>query len=308
MKIVKMMSAVLVATGVVLSAAGAFAAKPDKSDHPLVTPYLGSTAYSKDMKEYDEYRVFMGWNKEAKEYNTQMLEGKVTKLLYKNPPNHSLLQIFRNYEQALKQQGVEILYQCNQANMECVNGYVGAHLRQQFGLSSIGNKSGRYVYAKLSQGEQVAYIALGVGDALTDVHIVEMKAMATDMVSLNLQMLKDGLDKQGFVVVDGIYFDTDKTDVKPTSKPALDMVAALLKERPALNLYVVGHTDMQGALAHNMRLSQGRAKSVVAALTSDYGIAAGRLEGHGVGPLAPVASNGNESGMAKNRRVVLVQR
>ncbi|HBD13047.1 MAG TPA: DUF4892 domain-containing protein, partial [Porticoccaceae bacterium] len=38
------------------------------------------------------------------------------------------------------------------------------------------------------------------------------------------------------------------------------------------------------------------------------GIAADRLTARGIGPLAPVASNGNDSGRAKNRRVVLVQR
>ncbi len=60
----------------VLSILPVFAAKALKTDLPLVTPYTGSKIYSKDVKQYDEYRVFKGWNKEAKEYNTQMLEGK----------------------------------------------------------------------------------------------------------------------------------------------------------------------------------------------------------------------------------------
>jgi outer membrane protein OmpA-like peptidoglycan-associated protein len=46
----------------------------------------------------------------------------------------------------------------------------------------------------------------------------------------------------------------------------------------------------------------------VTALVRKYGIAAARLEGHGVGPLAPVASNAEEAGRAKNRRVELVAR
>ena len=103
-------------------------------------------------------------------------------------------------------------------------------------------------------------------------------------------------------------FDTDKTDLKPESKPALDEVAKLLNDRADLKLYVVGHTDMQGSLAHSMSLSEGLAKPVVKALTADYGIDGARLEGRGVGPLVPVATNASEGGRASNRRVALVQR
>ena len=286
----------------------AFAAKKGKTDHPLVRPYDGSKIYSKDVIQYDEYRVFRGWNKEAKKYNTQMLEGKVTKILYKNPPERSVLELYRNYQSALEKEGVTILYECNQANMECVDGYIGAHLRQQFGIHAIGNKSGRYMFAKLEQEEQIAYLVLAVGEQSTDVHVVEIKKMETGKVFLNLASLAEDLDKKGFVVVEGIYFDTDKTTLKPESKPAIDEVAKLLKERPDLKLYVVGHTDMRGSLSHNMNLSKGRAKAVVTSLINEHGVVAERLEGHGVGPLAPVASNAQESSRAKNRRVVLIQR
>lgn len=284
------------------------AAKPDKTDHPLVTPYEGSSVYSKDVKQYDEYRVFKGWDKEKKEYDTQTLEGKVTKILYKNPPQRSILELYRNYESALKKEGVEMLWECNQANMECVDGYVGAHLRQQFGIHAIGNKEGRYMFARLEQDDQTAYLMLAVGDANTDVHVVEMKKMETSKASVNLNALTDGLDKDGFVVVEGIYFDTDKTTLKAESTPALEEVAKLMTARPALQLYVVGHTDMQGSLSHNMALSEGRARAVVEALVKKHGVIGNRLEGHGVGPLAPQASNASDAGRAKNRRVVLVAR
>jgi outer membrane protein OmpA-like peptidoglycan-associated protein len=56
-----------------------------------------------------------------------------------------------------------------------------------------------------------------------------------------------------------------------------------------------------------MTLSQARAEAVVQALVSQYSVAAARLRGYGVGPLAPVASNDNDEGRAKNRRVELVK-
>jgi outer membrane protein OmpA-like peptidoglycan-associated protein len=286
----------------------ALAAREAKTDHPLVTPYAGSSIYSKDVKAFDAYRVFQGWDATAKAYKTQTLEGKVTKLLYTNPAGRSVLELYRNYESALKNGGVTVLYECDQANMECVDGYVGSHLRSQFGINGIGNKSGRLMFARLEQDAQTAYLLLAVGDKYTDVHVVEMKKMQTGMAALNLQALTGELDKQGFVVVEGIFFDTDKTDLKPASNPALEEVAKLLKERPQLSLYVVGHTDSQGSLAHNLALSEGRANAVVQRLVKNHAVAAQRLEGRGVGPLAPVASNVQEDGRAKNRRVVLVQR
>jgi outer membrane protein OmpA-like peptidoglycan-associated protein len=64
---------------------------------------------------------------------------------------------------------------------------------------------------------------------------------------------------------------------------------------------------MTGALDANLALSRARAEAVVQALVAGHGVAASRLEGHGVGPLAPVATNGTEKGRARNRRVELVK-
>ena len=89
---------------------------------------------------------------------------------------------------------------------------------------------------------------------------------------------------------------------------ALSAVAAYLSDHPELRFHVVGHTDAQGSFDHNTRLSQQRAASVVAALVRDHGIAADRLDAHGVGPLAPVFSNVSDAGRARNRRVELVER
>jgi outer membrane protein OmpA-like peptidoglycan-associated protein len=60
--------------------------------------------------------------------------------------------------------------------------------------------------------------------------------------------------------------------------------------------------------AYNAKLSADRAAAVVAALKERYHIAAGRLQPHGVGPLSPVFSNGQDTGKEKNRRVELVER
>jgi len=111
----------------------------------------------------------------------------------------------------------------------------------------------------------------------------------------------------GKVAVYGIYFDTGKADVKPESAPTLQEIAKLLKNDPGLQVYVVGHTDNVGQLDFNMKPSMARAQAVVATLASQYGLDAARMKPQGVGPLAPVASNEDEQGRAKNRRSELVK-
>jgi outer membrane protein OmpA-like peptidoglycan-associated protein len=73
-----------------------------------------------------------------------------------------------------------------------------------------------------------------------------------------------------------------------------------------MRVFIVGHTDSQGAYEHNMTLSRQRAEAVAAALSSSYRIARDRLYTAGVGYLAPVGSNATDEGRALNRRVELV--
>ncbi len=84
-------------------------------------------------------------------------------------------------------------------------------------------------------------------------------------------------------------------------------MARLLQAHPGMKVYIVGHTDDQGALGYNLDLSQRRADAVAQALVQGFGIDAKRLTPKGVGPLAPVASNDRKIGRAKNRRVELVK-
>lgn len=278
------------------------------TDHPLILPYEGSTIRRKDVKEFDEYSAFMGMDEAGKEPKGLALEGKVTKILYTKPKERSILEVFRNYEDAVKQNGAEILYTCNQEKLECVTRYAGPTFQKFSDIHSISNLEGRYLLAKIEDAERTAYVAIAVGQSFTDVHVIEVKNMDVGMVTLDAGALGEGLDARGYVIVEGIYFDTDMASLQPQSAAALEEMANLLKDRPDLSVYVVGHTDMQGSFAHNKTLSQGRAEAVVGELATRYGISRTRMEGHGVGPLAPQASNNDDTGRAKNRRVVLVAR
>jgi outer membrane protein OmpA-like peptidoglycan-associated protein len=130
--------------------------------------------------------------------------------------------------------------------------------------------------------------------------------MEDDLISVNADAILKGIKATGKFVIYGIHFDFDKADVKPESGPTLTEISKMLKSDPSLNLYIVGHTDMNGKFDYNLDLAKRRATSVVKELTGKYGIASSRLTPDGVGPLAPVSTNETEEGRKKNRRVELV--
>jgi outer membrane protein OmpA-like peptidoglycan-associated protein len=132
--------------------------------------------------------------------------------------------------------------------------------------------------------------------------------MEGGLVTVNADALKGDIGKTGHVAIYGIFFDTGSAAVKPESAPALQEIGKLLQQDPKLKLYIVGHTDNVGEIQMNMSLSRGRADAVLKALTATYGVAPDRLQAFGDGPFAPVASNRDEAGRAKNRRVELVER
>lgn len=137
--------------------------------------------------------------------------------------------------------------------------------------------------------------------------IVEEKPMATGEVTVNAKAMGDGLAQHGHIALYGIHFATDSAALQPDSNATLAQMVALLKSRPRLKVYIVGHTDNTGTLQHNLTLSQQRAESVANALEA-RGIPASRLSAKGLASYAPVASNANDAGRAKNRRVDLVER
>lgn len=136
--------------------------------------------------------------------------------------------------------------------------------------------------------------------------IVEKAIMKQEVVA-NAEAMAGGINTTGHVAVYGIYFDTGKSEIKPESEAAIGEIAKLLAANAAWKIYVVGHTDNVGSLDANMKLSRDRADAVVKALTGKHGIAAARLQAHGVASLCPVASNDTGEGKARNRRVELVK-
>ena len=253
----------------------AAAAKPDKagcSDHPLFTRMSGFYLRSCVDKTFDAYKFPVGAGRNVKD---EVVEGRFRILTYQfdGKPQPSALQWIRNYQNAVKQAGGEVLFESS-------------------GKTSL----------RLKRGGAETWVVAGNYGSDFSLHIVERQEMVQE-VKANAAALLAALAADGRATVNGIFFDTGLSVVKPESAPALAEVAKLLAQEPALRLRVVGHTDSTGALDANQKLSQARAEAVVQALATEHKVAAARLTAHGVGPLAPAASNRAEEGRARNRRV-----
>ncbi len=258
------------------------AADPDDTagskDPALFSRMPGFYIYNYVEKDFDSYPFPAGPDK------TQDVEGRHVYVDYyahdgiKLP---SALQIARNYSNAIKAIGGEVVYQFEDGGTEYVTLRV---VRDQ-----------AEVWAQLQ----------AAGNGMYKIHVVEKQAM-DQAVTASADSLAGSIRATGRAAVYGIYFDVDQAVIKPESEATIAEIAKLLRTDAGLKLYVVGHTDNTGGFDHNVQLSQARAAAVVNALVKGHGISAGRLTPFGAGPTAPVAANATEEGRAKNRRVELV--
>jgi len=104
------------------------------------------------------------------------------------------------------------------------------------------------------------------------------------------------------VILNNIFFETDKFELRPESTPELQKLFTLLKANPDVLVEISGHTDNQGTEAHNATLSVSRAKSV-----KDYlvkaGIPATAIKTAGYASTKPIGDNNTAAGRAINRRI-----
>jgi outer membrane protein OmpA-like peptidoglycan-associated protein len=309
---------------------------PGAKDNPLLSRYTGSVIVAYLAKNYDDADLVAGKFKQQEEHVPPFekilhVEGKITRIVYTYPKERSGLEVFRNYRAAIQSAGMTVLFSCEKATCDpspdnfgtAMENYKINEENETWPKSgdytepfNYGRTEPRYILASHTRADgAVTYAAVYVVAPQNDenggvlVEIVEPAAMETGKVSVNLSAdaMAKAIDTDGKVALYGLYFDTDRTELRADSKPSLDEIAKLLRQNPKLNVYVVGHTDNQGVFAHNLELSQKRSESVVRSLTVDYKIGADRLTAKAAASIAPVATNDTEAGRARNRRVELVK-
>lgn len=312
---------------VVLHLSGAHAADaPGTADHPLITRYPGSEITWQDVTEFRNYKAAIGAVTGYRQVDEWAeIAGKVTRTNYVLEGTRSYLEVYENYKSALEKAGFSMLAAGHEPTRKGVGPGSRQFLEVQYRENPVPGGTSRitagsatsggagYLVAQLNRPEGRVMVVLTAAQYREDrvetlVDIIEEQAMEEDLVFVDAEAMSKDIQSFGKVVLYGIHFDHDKATIKEESLPAVAEIATLLKNEGDLSVYVVGHTDSAGSLDYNLRLSQERAASVVKTLLDDHGIAADRLDAHGVGPLAPVAANSDDENKARNRRVELVER
>jgi outer membrane protein OmpA-like peptidoglycan-associated protein len=264
----------------------------------------------------------------------ERVEGTIVRVVYKAPLGFTSAEIFRDYEQKLAALGFAETFKLDAGTSSALS---AQDFQQRFYFQSDyatrkdhdntpfqDAKNPYYLTARLVRDGQIIDVAVYVAESggldwqepnveqpiviRLDQPLIGVDVVTSgqeNMVEVKAKDMAKALTDTGKIDIYGIYFDTDRTELKPESKSTLEEVAKLLQADPSLKLEVAGHTDNTGAAAHNMQLSAGRASAVVNALVSNYGIDRARLQAKGYGDSKPVAPNDTEQNRAKNRRVEL---
>jgi len=320
-------------------------------DHPLLKRYEGSFIISFEQRSFDEFQLPLSKlasvsgrkdshnNHYFEPGKKKSLEGPRTRLVYLLPERRTPLEVLRNYQQEIKEQGGNILFECSGGECGGDPGRsssggggemsLAMYLMPQESISDPVFSNGhcamtdrindqRYTAAVLpASGIHVSVLTYSLNGGsfckafkdrtIAIVDIIEAKEREQKMVTVKADEMDREIVASGSIALYGIYFEFDQAVVKPESQPTLQEIALLLENKPELKLLIAGHTDNVGTFAYNMDLSQRRAAAVVKALTSEFGIDRARLTPVGVSSASPKATNRNEEGRAKNRRVELVE-
>ncbi|WP_189442115.1 OmpA family protein [Pseudoduganella dura] len=130
----------------------------------------------------------------------------------------------------------------------------------------------------------------------------QKQAMEQATAGTGVQVSQTADNRLRMEIPSDISFDTNRADIKDNFRPILERFATTLKENPATTVTIIGHTDSTGSDSINQPLSVERASH-----TRDYlasrGVSPTRVVVEGRGSREPIASNDDNSGRARNRRV-----
>lgn len=165
-------------------------------------------------------------------------------------------------------------------------------------VESNANSNGRFLVC-LPYGKEYALNASHEGYLFysENFKLNKSKDLKPVQKDVPLQPIKVGMK----VVLENIFFDTDKYELKPESKVELTKLKEYLEMNPTLKIEIGGHTDNQGSKDHNLKLSNNRARSVYEWLIMNK-ISKERLSFKGYADDQPIDSNETLEGRAKNRR------
>ncbi len=166
------------------------------------------------------------------------------------------------------------------------------------GKISSDASSGSYTSVLTSGGDYAVFISKK-GYFFKSLNFDFSDKIGTDKI---LDIPLEPIKKEAKEILNNIFFDTAKWDLKSESTVELDKLVALLKANPDLPIEISGHTDDVGKDNDNLILSQKRAKSVVEYL-AQKGVNVLKIRAEGYGKTRPHVPNSSDENRKLNRRI-----
>ncbi len=136
------------------------------------------------------------------------------------------------------------------------------------------------------------------GRSIPDIFLRKAETDTTFTVAMSMDRVE--LDKT--FVLDNIYYDLNKFNIRSDAAQELDKLVTILKDNPTLRIELGSHTDVRDTDSYNLKLSQNRARSAVDYVVSK-GIDAGRMTAKGYGETVLIVQNAKtEEEHQRNRR------
>ena len=162
--------------------------------------------------------------------------------------------------------------------------------------------SGEYLMV-ITEGKEYALYVNKTGYLFKSLAFDYKEQSRLEPVTIDIYL--DPIKSGTATVLNNLFFDIDKYELKDKSITELEKVRRFLKENPTVKIGIAGHTDDSGSASYNKELSLNRAKSVYRYLI-DQGIEERRLKFRGYGQEKPVVPNDSEENKQKNRRIEFV--
>ena len=181
------------------------------------------------------------------------------------------------------------------ANIELIN----LDKNETESLVESDSLSGRYLMV-LTQGAEYALYVSKEGYIFRSLNFnySEIRDFKPITLDIDLEKATEGT----IAVLQNIFFDVDKFELKAKSKTELQKISKFLTDNQSLRIEISGHTDNIGSPSYNRELSEKRAKAVYEHLIRS-GIDSKRLITKGYGSERPVSTNETEAGRQANRRI-----
>ncbi len=292
-------------------------------DASLLPRILDARIVSYDQSDDEEATLPNGPFRNFDFTGTLKLEGRVTRIAYVFPQKLSTLAIMRRYLDMLGGAGFEIRFRCEGSD-GCGGFNFGEALTQPMAETHAGDEGNliidflhpvggdiRYVLATLDRPEGRVTLALAVARHVDRepglfIEMVEQPSASAASPVDDAGRIEAALRAQGRIALYDIHFVSDRPTLRPDSRPALAQIAAMLLADPAMKLIIVGHSDASVPREAGLLLSTAQAEAVLQALGDRWKVPPAQLAATGVGPVSPIASNADEAGRARNRRIELV--